>query len=147
MAWPADLRTYLLSKSSITNLVGTRVFPDYIPQKNSTYPAIVYQIISDTPEHTLAGAAGYTGTRVQLDVYAATSLVRAQVVEALRNVLQGFPPTSTLTMGTTDSLVSSVRYANSFDIYEPPQDSSDTGLFRNSTDYWFRLKRTSPTFT
>lgn len=147
MSWPADLRTYLLSKSSITNLVGTRVYPDYIPQKNSTYPAIVYQIISDTPEHTLAGAALHTGTRVQLDVYAATALVRAQVVEALRNVLQGFPPTSTLTFGTTDTLVSSVRYVNSFDIYEPPQDNSDTGLFRNSTDYWFRLKRTAPTFT
>ena len=147
MGWPADIRTYLLSKSSITSLIGTRVYPDYIPQKNSTYPAIVYQVISDTPDHTLAGAALHTGTRVQLDVYAETSLVRAQVVEALRNVLQGFPPAGTTTMGSSDSTVSSVKYLNSFDIYEPPQDNSDTGLFRNSTDYWFRLKRTAPTFT
>lgn len=141
MAIGQDLRTYLLTKASITSLLGTRIFPNKIPQKNSDWPCVVYQIISQNPGHTLEGGADYAETRIQLDVYSETALARDALVEALRNVLQGFRGT----MGS--STVSSVVYRNSIDLYEPPADNSDVGLYRNSADYWLRHSHTAPTFT
>lgn len=141
MAIGQDVRTYLLTKASITTLLGTRIFPNKIPQKNSSWPCVVYQIISQNPGHVLSGCAEYAETRIQFDVYSDTALVRDSLTEALRNVLQGFSGT----MGS--STVSSVVYKNSIDLYEPPADSSDVGLYRNTADYWFRHNHAAPTFT
>ncbi len=138
MAIGQDARTYLLSKSAVTTVVGTRVFPNFIPEKNTSYPVIVYAVVSQVPAHNLAGGAGYAETRIQLDVYCKTAVERDSLTEILRNELQGFAGT----MGS--STVSSVVYRNAIDLYEPPIDSSDVGLFRNSTDYWIRHSQSVP---
>lgn len=141
MAIGQDVRTYLLTLASITSVVGTRIFPNKIPQKNDSWPCIVYQVISQNPGHTLAGSAEYAGTRIQFDVYSETAIVRDSLTEAIRNAMQGYRGT----MGS--STVSSVVYKNSTDLYEPPADNSDVGLYRNSADYWFRHNHAAPTFT
>ena len=145
MAIGSDVRTYLMSESSVTTLIGTRCFPDYIPQKNSTFPCIVYTIVSQVGQHHLAAGAGFAWTRIQFDCYAATSLVRWSVAEALRNVLQGFPAAGAAhTMGS--STVDAVNYEVTRESYEPPQDNSDTGLFRASSDYLVRHNQAAATF-
>ena len=140
MAIAQDVRTYLLTKSAVTTLVGTRIFPSFIPQSNTTYPCIVYNLINQLPAHMLSGGAGYAETRVQLDVYATTLLVAESLAEVLRDELQGYKGT----MGS--STVSSVVYKNMVGFYEPPQDQSDTGLFRYACDYWIRHNQAVPTF-
>lgn len=140
MSISTNLRKYLLSKSAITSLVGTRMFPRKIPQKNSAFPVIVYRIVSQDAAHHLAGGAGYAGTRIQLDVYSETETETDALAEAIRNQMQGYSGA----MGTAS--VTSVVLKNSQDLYEPPQDNSDTGLYRNSTDYWLRHDMAVPTF-
>ena len=134
-----DVRTFLLSKSAITSLIGTRMFPDVIPEKG-IFPALVYFQVSQVPQHTLPATAGFAWSRIQFDAYATGSTGASQrdaLVEALRNELDAFPaPGTTPTMG--GSTVNAVVYKNSRDIYEPPQDNSDIGFFRNSMDYMFR---------
>ena len=144
MAIGADVRTYLLTKSAVTTVVGTRIYPGFVPQKISTYPLVVYSVVSSIAKDLLTGGAGWAETRIQLDVYATTAVARDSLVEILRDELQGFPTTSSKTMGS--STVTAVVYLNSLDLYEPPQDNSDTGLFRNSTDYWFRHSQAVPTY-
>ena len=148
MSLGADLRTYLMSKSSITALVGTRCFKNKIPETVKTYPLIVYTQISEVVPHTVTSVAGFAGTRVQIDCYAAgTDSTKADTLAAaVYSVLAAFPPLGTApTMGS--STVTSVVFKGSRDMYEEPQDGSDVGLFRNSMDFWFRHDVATPAYT
>lgn len=144
MAFGEDLRTYCMTKSGITSLIGARMYASKMPQANRTFPCTVYSIISQVPGHVLAGAADYCESRVQLDHYAETKVASAALSEAFRNQLQGFPTTSASSMGA--STVSSCVYLGSRDLYDEPRDASDVGLYRTSSDYWFRHSQSAPTF-
>ncbi len=146
MSVKTDIRRLLLSKSAITSLVGNRIFPSFIPQKNRAYPAITYSLVSNNSAHHLQGGAGYGEQRLQVDVYAITEESRDAVVEALRNQLQGFPPAGTSGTIGAGTVVTSIVYKGSRDLYEPDQVGADTGYFRNSTDYWIRFQEAAPTF-
>lgn len=139
-----DLRTYCLSKSGITSLIGARMYAGKMPQGNKTFPVTVYTIISQVPGHVLSGAADYCQSRVQLDHYAPKKIDAVAVAKAFRNQLQGFPVTSASSMG--NSTVTSCVYLGSLDLYDEPRDGSDVGLFRISADYWFRHSQSEPTF-
>lgn len=139
-----DVRTYLMSKAAITSLIGTRMYGFKMPQKNNTFPCVVYNQISQNPAHVLSGAADYNETRLQFDCYGTSSISANAVAEALRNQLQGFPTTASSSMGS--STVTSCQFLGARSLYEPPQDNSDVGLYRTSADYWFRHDQSAPTF-
>lgn len=144
MAFGEDVRTYCMTKSGITSLIGARMYATKMPQSNRTFPCVVYTQVSEVPGHTLAGAADYSQTRMQLDSYAETKIASRAVAEALRNQLQGFPTTSASSMGA--STVSSCVFLGARDLYDEPRDASDVGLYRTSSDYWFRHSQSAPTF-
>jgi len=146
MSLQTDIRRLLLSKSAITSLVGNRVFPSYVPQKNAAWPCITYTIVSNNSAHHLQGGAGYAERRLQVDVYAKTEESRDNVVEALRNQLQGFPAAGTSGTIGAGTVVTSIVYKGSRDLYESDQEKGDVGYFRNSTDYWIRFQESAPTF-
>src|SRR5947207_11805935 len=100
MAIGQDLRTYLLTKSAVTSVVGTRIFPGYMPEKNLIYPAIIYSVVSRASDMQLRQAGAHAVTRIQLDVYSQSALTRDSLAETLRNELQGFP-SATTTMGNS----------------------------------------------
>ena len=139
MAIGQDVRTFLLSKSSFTSVVGTRLYAGTLPQRVTTAPFVIYSIVSQNAAHHLGNGAGFAETRIQFDVYAITPEARDSLVEIIRNILQGYSGT----MGS--STVSSVTYKNSIDQYVQPQDQSDIGNWRNTTDYWFRHDQAVPT--
>lgn len=66
----ASLFAALTADDGITALVGTRVFPDEMPQAE-TVPAIVYTVITDPKASTFTGAT-LRHARVQIDAYART---------------------------------------------------------------------------
>jgi hypothetical protein len=66
------IRTYLLSKSAVTTLVGTRIYSDIVEQ-NATLPAIAMSKISTRHDHTLSDMAGLAHCRLQFDCYADTA--------------------------------------------------------------------------
>ena len=57
--------------SAVVALVGTRVSPNVRPQAE-VFPCVVYSVISDIPENSLAGSSEtrLSHARVQVDVYA-----------------------------------------------------------------------------
>jgi len=63
----------LINVASVTALVGDRMACESLPQ-NSSYPAVVYSVISDVPQYTLnvKGDAQYSRARIQINPIAAT---------------------------------------------------------------------------
>ena len=71
--------------------LGTRVWPELVPQSNATYPCAVYQHISSTPDVTICGTdeAG-DDVRIQVDIYAtefdAALAIRSAVIAAMQGI-------------------------------------------------------------
>lgn len=77
----------MLSDSSITNLVGNRKAVSQLPQ-NTTFPALVYQVISNMPDPTLdyASAPQLTRARIQFNPLATSIGEIKSIHSALRGV-------------------------------------------------------------
>lgn len=146
MSLSTDIRRLLLSKSAITSLVGTRIYPNHVPQANNAWPCITYTVVSNDSAHTLAGGAGYAARRLQIDVYAKLETSRDSVVEAVRNQLQGFPNAGTSGAIGAGTVVTSITYKNGRDLYEPDQTGGDVGYYRHSMDFWIRFQEAVPSF-
>ena len=125
-------------QSTVTDFVGTRIFPNVIPQDNTTYPAIRYAFISEVHDQDLQGSAGVVRCRVQIDSYSTSFLESIQMREAIRLILEGFSGL----MDTTEVLWSSLDDSQSE--WEPPQDSSDVGLHRQVQDFIIRYREPIP---
>lgn len=136
-----DVRAYLLSKTPITNAIGNRIYPDFLPAKNAAFPAVVMLIVTHLPRCMLSGGAGWAESTLQLDIYSPVAAQRDSLAELFRTELQGFSGT----MGS--STVGAVTCRTSRDGYEMPLDNSDTGLFRHSADYWIRHDQSVPSYS
>lgn len=82
----AACRTKLVGTAAVATLLGTRVYPDHLPQ-SPTLPAAVYYGISGTDEPRLSGLAGFATQRIQLDAYASTRLAANALALAIRDAL------------------------------------------------------------
>lgn len=96
MSIRTDFRTYLLTKSTVTDLVGTgdnaRVYPGFAPQGVSL-PHVVLNTISDVSDHDMDGANGWTEARVQVDCYARTVDDAEALAEVIRLACDGYKGT------------------------------------------------------
>lgn len=110
------LRTRLLADSTVSGLVGTRIFPLVIPQ-GQALPAIAYQRISGVREHTHAGASGLAHPRIQYACVAETFTQARAVADAVRQRLDGFA-------GVIGSVtVESIMIQNQMDNYNLSADN------------------------
>lgn len=82
------------SPNAVAALVGTRVYPDLLPQ-GVTYPAIRVQRISTARSQyrTLDGVAGYASPRMQIDCYALSRSGAVALAQAVYNMLEGYHAT------------------------------------------------------
>lgn len=64
----AALRTKLLSYTAVSDLIGTRMYPDALLQ-GCEYPAVAYTKISTDREHTLSDVTTLSHSRIQFDCY------------------------------------------------------------------------------
>lgn len=115
-----SIRTYLQTKSTVTDLTSTRMFPDHLPQ-NTTLPAMTYAVVSTNGPQHMTASAGYSDFRVQLDCYADTYAAAQNLAEQIRLVMHGYSGA----MGT--DTVDVVQLANGFSSYDDPIDGSDKG--------------------
>jgi len=54
----------LSNDTNVTALVGKNILPEYLFQRNNTYPAIIYEANADTDrDRTYAGFSGYAKSR------------------------------------------------------------------------------------
>lgn len=82
------------SPNAVAAIVGTRVYPDILPQ-GVLYPAIRLQRIS-TPRsqyRTLNGRAEYASPRMQIDCWALSRLGALALSQAVYQLLEGFTGT------------------------------------------------------
>lgn len=65
------IRARLIADAPTAALVGTRVYPNELPQ-NVTLPALVYNVVSDVPENSFTGdtSTRLKAVRLQVDCYA-----------------------------------------------------------------------------
>lgn len=70
----STIRSIALADATVSALVGTRVYPNELPQ-NVDLPAAVISVVSDVPEHSFTNSMATTlrSVRVQIDCYARTS--------------------------------------------------------------------------
>lgn len=79
-----SIRTFLLGKTAITDLVSQRIYTDILPQ-SATLPAITMSKISTSHDHELSDFAGLVHTRLQFECFAATRQVANNIAEAIRS--------------------------------------------------------------
>lgn len=65
------VRTVLMGDAAVVALIGTRLYPNKLPQ-GAAMPAAVYNVISSVPENSFTGQVATTlkSSRVQIDCYA-----------------------------------------------------------------------------
>lgn len=128
-----DLRVWLVGKTEVNSLVGTRIYPNDLPQK-AELPACTYQVISSIPAGDLAtGDVDVAVTRIQIDCYSDMSPVEAEAIaSAIRKTagLQGYRGDMNGTW--VKSVVCDDAYSLEDDA---PTDGSDKRRYFVSQDY------------
>lgn len=76
------VRTYLLTKTAITDIAGQRIYAQALPQ-GATIPAVTMNTISESYDHDLQGLAGIVQTRIQFECFASTDLVALSLADAI----------------------------------------------------------------
>ncbi|NBW11862.1 MAG: DUF3168 domain-containing protein [Caulobacteraceae bacterium] len=118
---------YLLATGAITALVGTRIYPDDLPN-NCTMPAIVYREVSDVESYHMQGADGLSSARIQVDSYGASAASANAVRRVVRSTMQG----KQTTMGGVHVRNCFVENANGVAL--APNDGADVWRYIRSID-------------
>ena len=85
----AEALVFLLENNTgVATMVGSRVFPQLVPQGQPA-PAIAYQRISHIPEHSHSGFSSLTRTRFQLTLVGNTHAEALNLALAVRRALSG----------------------------------------------------------
>lgn len=84
----------LLAQAGVTALVSTRIRPFPLPQ-GETLPAIAVAMSAENEEYTLAGAAQYPETSVQIHCIATKASAAIDLGEAVKIALRDLLYTST----------------------------------------------------
>lgn len=85
----AVLRTALVGNTSVTTMVGTRIYPLLAP-KTAALPFITWRRSGISREHTLAGPMGMPNVSVEMQSFAATYEDVRELADRVRVVLDGY---------------------------------------------------------
>mgnify|MGYP003627568974 CR=1 FL=1 len=134
------IRTYLLTKTAVTDIIGTRIYPTVLPQ-NATLPAIVFDIFGGTPDDVLTGSSGSFRAVVDLECISTNHITSNDLAEQVRLVTQGYFGA----MG--DEQVNASRLFSRSETYVQPIDGSDVGRHVVSITFEITHNQTIPTFS
>jgi hypothetical protein len=79
--------TLLSGNSGVTAICSTRIYPTIMPQDAVT-PAIVWLVVSGTPNTTMTEHSPVDAVRVQVDCWADTYTTALSLANAARSALQ-----------------------------------------------------------
>lgn len=82
------LAGYLLGKSYLAALVGTRIQPPPVPDPPA-WPILLYKLIADETVHNMAGATSSADAVVRMTAWGTTPEAAADVIECVRNAADG----------------------------------------------------------
>lgn len=81
------IRSITLADSTVSGLVGTRMYSDALPQQ-ATLPAIRYLVVDTMPTECLVHIAAIARARMQIDCYANTRAASVDLADAVRLALE-----------------------------------------------------------
>jgi hypothetical protein len=122
-----EMVAWLQAQTAISNSVGTRIYPQKLPQR-PTLPALTYSQVSAVRVRDLSGPAYKSRTRVSFSCWANTELAAHQLADALRQTLDDFYGTS---WGNVE--VGHISLDNEFDLFE--EEAGTVGIYRVVQDY------------
>lgn len=133
------LRAFLLADAAIATAVGTRIYPQKLPQ-NATYPAITILRVSAIRLNVLHGKASLARPRYQIDCWMweksgiSAFDVAQELGAAVRARLEGYTGVMTdpVTSPPTD-YHTGVTFDDERDLFDPDVNG---GYFRHSADYF-----------
>lgn len=125
----------LKGAAGVLALVGTRIYPDVLPQ-DVTFPAIVYSRISAGKEHTQGKDSGLSETSIQISGWTGTALERISLRKQVRLTLQDFSGD----LGGQSVIVRAVLMEDEVDFYD---DSVKKYQFADDYTFWYLEDRTS----
>lgn len=132
MTMESDLRAFVIANGDVTALVGTRMFPQRVPQGQSL-PAIRYTLVVDTSDIHLTGVAGRAVSSVQLDCYSETYAEAVDLAEKVRVALVA-NNNGDRTMGSTRVYRSQLTNKSDEPPFQEPS-ASDKWIFNRSLDF------------
>ena len=77
------LRTKLLTYTTVTDIIGQRMYPDALVQK-AQLPAIVYYVTSTERDHHLSGLGKSAHARFSIECFANTRISASALSKAIR---------------------------------------------------------------
>jgi hypothetical protein len=88
----AVLRSALVASTSVTSIVGTKIYPILAPASVSL-PFAVWRRAGIQRQQSLSGPAGIPRVSVEISIYAATYEQARDAADAFRKVLDGYAGT------------------------------------------------------
>lgn len=88
MSAETQLYAALSGRTELTELVGTRIYPDAIPE-NSPLPAVVYVRSSTNPTYTIGGTLVCEDVRLSVTAWAPTRTEAEAVADQIRSAIDG----------------------------------------------------------
>ena len=127
----AAARELLMQAVPVTQMTGTRVFSDMLPQGAKT-PAIVYAVTGEIANDVLGGPLGMEQASIQMLCYGATRSEANSLHFNVKQTLAGFRG---IVAGVTIREVSQDSGLN-YDV-DLPQDGSDSYRYITAQDFGF----------
>lgn len=139
MSLLTQLQIFLLSKSSITTLTGSRIYQTHLPQSfefSTGQVAVSMNKISEVHYHHLTASSGVATARVQIDAWGTDEDQVDAVADAVRLVLQSYSGA----VGTVTVL--GITLDNVMLLPEEPSDGSNQWRQHIASDYMITYRNT-----
>lgn len=121
-----DLAQFLILDPGVSAIVGSRCYPQTLPQA-PVFPALSYIQIDAVRVRELEGPAGKARRRIQIDSWAKTNIERWELADAVRSALDGFSGM----MGSTE--IGSVNMQDERAFFD--EEASIVGVYRVAQDF------------
>jgi hypothetical protein len=122
----------LSNDSGVSNIVGTRIFPQKVPF-GEQMPSITYFVIDTTPNNTKNGASTYDYVRCQITAFGVTYSRAQELATEIRSALD-------YKSGTEAGVViSKCFFEDSNDIFD--DSFGEDGIHYVAMDYRFNINR------
>ena len=130
---------YLTALPSITDLIGTRLFPMQVPS-SAVFDYVTYIIASDEHDHHMLAPSGLAFNTVDFDLWSLSSIDNGLLRKAFRAALDGFRGE----MGDVD--IRSIQLNDERESLENPTDASQDAAFRTLQEYSIIQREFVPVF-
>ena len=120
----------LTSDGTLSSAIGTKVFPDTVPQ-GQLFPAVVYTVVGTDPTDAKDGASPLDVLRIQIDTYSTSYDSTQTIKDRIRTVLDRY--SGTVQMMNIDSIRFSGDGSGDYE--------ENIGIYWVSQNFDIRLRR------